>query len=49
MPVKRRHFDPFGIREIVTHLTGKTAGEPFFSVRGRATDGSGIRCISSVS
>jgi methanethiol S-methyltransferase len=29
-----RHFDPLGIREISTHLKGKTAKEPFFIVRG---------------
>lgn len=29
-----RPFDPFGIREIVTHLKGKTAKEHFFTVRG---------------
>lgn len=29
-----RPFDPFGIREISTHLKGKTAKESFFTVRG---------------
>jgi methanethiol S-methyltransferase len=29
-----RPFDPFGIREIVLHLKGKTAKEPAFTVRG---------------
>lgn len=29
-----RPFDPYGIRDILTRLKGKTAREPFFSVRG---------------